>query len=66
MHRGALGSRRRSSRPPDRRIDSAVGWRKGCRSIETRHNKLAVNFMAMLKLTFLRQYLRVLRLSDRT
>jgi transposase len=47
-------------------IDSAVGWLKGCCSIETRHNKLAVNFMAMLKLTFLRQYLRVLRLSDRT
>jgi transposase len=47
-------------------IGSAVGWLKGCRSIETRHNKLAVNFMAMLKLAFLRQYLRVLRLSDRT
>ena len=47
-------------------IERCVGWLKGCRSIATRHEKLAVNFAAMLKLAFLRQYLRILRPSDRT
>jgi transposase len=42
-------------------IERCVGWLKGCRSIATRHEKLAVNFAAMLKLAFLRQYLRTLR-----
>jgi transposase len=46
-------------------VERAVGWLKGCRSIATRHDKLALSFMAMLKLAFLRQYLRVLRPSDR-
>ena len=31
-----------------------------------RHEKLAVNFAAMVKLAFLRQYLRVLEPLDRT
>ena len=47
-------------------IERCVGWLKGCRSIATRHEKLAVNFAAMLKLAVLRQYLRTLRPSDRT
>ena len=47
-------------------IERCVGWLKGCRSIATRHDKLAVNFAAMLKLAFLRQYLKILRPSDRT
>jgi transposase len=47
-------------------IERCVGWLKGCRSIATRHDKLAVNFAAMVKLAFLRQYLRTLRPSDRT
>lgn len=47
-------------------IERCVGWLKGCRSIATRHEKLAINFAAMLKLAFLRQYLRTLRPSDRT
>jgi len=47
-------------------IERCVGWLKGCRSIATRHDKLAVNFAATLKLAFLRQYLRILRPSDRT
>ena len=47
-------------------IERCVGWLKGCRSIATRHEKLAVNFGAMLKLAFLRQYLQTLRPSDRT
>ena len=47
-------------------IERCVGWLKGCRSIATRHEKLAVNFAAMLKLAFPRQYLRTPRPSDRT
>ncbi len=47
-------------------IERCVGWLKGCRSVATRHEKLAVNFAAMVKLAFLRQYLRTLRPSDRT
>jgi transposase len=47
-------------------IERCGGWLKGCRSIATRHEKLAVNFAAMVKLAFLRQYLRTLRPSDRT
>lgn len=47
-------------------IERCVGWLKGCRSVATRHEKLALNFAAMVKLAFLRQYLRTLRPSDRT
>ncbi|MBD2751026.1 transposase, partial [Microvirga sp. BT688] len=39
-------------------VERCVGWLKGCRSIATRHEKLAVNFAAMVKLAFMRQYLR--------
>jgi transposase len=47
-------------------VERAVGWLKGCRSIATRHDKLATSFLAMLKLAFLRQYMHVLRPSDTT
>ena len=47
-------------------IERCVGWLKGCRSVATRHEKLAINFAAMVKLAFLKQYLRILRPSDRT
>jgi len=65
------GRRRRLPVDPDayrRRnaVERAVGWLKGCRSLATRHDKLAVSFLAMLKLAFLRQYLRALQPSDRT
>ena len=46
-------------------IERCVGWLKGCRSIATRHEKLAINFAAMVKLACLRQYLRVLRPLNR-
>lgn len=45
-------------------VERCVGWLKGCRSIATRHEKLAVNFGAMLKLAFLRQYLRTALLRN--
>ena len=50
----------------DQTMERCMGWLKGCRSIATRHEKLAVNFAALVKLAFLKQYLRILRPSDRT
>ena len=47
-------------------VEPCVGWLKGCRSVASRHEKLAVNFAAMVQLAFLRQYLRTLSPSDRT
>ncbi len=47
-------------------VERCVGWLKGCRSVATRHEKLAVHFAAMIQLAFLRQYLRTLSPSDRT
>ncbi|TWA71032.1 DDE family transposase, partial [Azospirillum brasilense] len=28
-------------------VERAIGWIKGCRSVATRHDKLAVNYMAI-------------------
>jgi transposase len=42
-------------------IERCVGLLKGCRSIATRHEKLAVTLAAMVQLAFLLQYLRTLR-----
>lgn len=46
--------------------ERCVGWLKGCRSVGTRFDKLAVNFLAMVKLACVRLILRRLRPSDRT
>jgi transposase len=47
-------------------IERCMGWLNGCRSIATRHEKLALAFATMVKLAFLRQFLRTLRPSDGT
>jgi transposase len=47
-------------------IGRCVGWLKSCRSVATRHEKLADNFATMVKLAFLRQGLRVPEPLDRT
>jgi transposase len=39
-------------------VECCVGWLKECRRIGTRFEKLAVNFLAMLKLAMIEQYLR--------
>ncbi len=52
-----------------RRRDAAercVGWPKGCRGVATRFEKLAVDFLATVKLACVRLLLRRLRPSDRT
>jgi len=35
-----------------------IGWLKECRRIATRFDKLVVNFLAMLKLAVIEQYMR--------
>jgi transposase len=45
-------------------VERCINWLKECRRIGTRFEKLAVNFMAMVKLAFIQRYLRVL-FSDR-
>jgi transposase len=39
-------------------VERCAGWLKECRRIATRFEKLAVNFLAMLKLAIIEQYLR--------
>jgi transposase len=46
-------------------IECCVGWLKECRRIGTRFEKLAINFLAMLKLAMIQRYLRT-AFSDRT
>jgi transposase len=45
-------------------IENCVGWPKECRRIATRFEKLALNFLAMLKLAIIQRYLRI-AFSDR-
>jgi transposase len=45
-------------------IEQTIGWLKECRRIGTRFEKLAINFLAMLKLAMIERYLRV-GFSDR-
>ena len=58
-------------RSPDTRFDKAVykrrnvvercmGWIKECRRIATRFEKLAVNYLAMLKVALIERYLRLM------
>jgi len=39
-------------------VERCVGWLKEWRRIATRFEKLALNFLAMLKLAIIEQYLR--------
>jgi transposase len=45
-------------------IEQCVGWLKECRRIGTRFEKLAVSFLAMLKLAMIQRYLTIM-FSDR-
>ncbi len=46
-------------------IECCIGWLKECRAIATRFEKLAVNYLAMVKLAMIQRYLRILGSSDR-
>lgn len=41
-------------------IECCIGWLKECRRIGTRFEKLAVNYLGMLKLAMIQRYLRLL------
>lgn len=41
-------------------VERCVGWLKECRRVGTRFEKLAVNFLAMLRLAIIERYLRLL------
>ncbi len=41
-------------------VEQVIGWLKEARRIATRFEKLAVNFLAMIKLAMIRRYLRIL------
>jgi transposase len=45
-------------------IEQAIGWLKECRRIGTRFEKLAINFLAMMKLAMIQRCLRI-AFSDR-
>ena len=40
-------------------IEQCVGWLKECRRIGTRFEKLAISFLAMLKLAIIERYLKL-------
>ena len=39
-------------------VEQSIGWLKEYRRIATRYEKLAVNFLAMVKLAFIRRYFK--------
>jgi transposase len=41
-------------------IEQCVGWLKECRALATRYDKLALNYLGMVKLAIIRRYLRLL------
>jgi transposase len=47
-------------------IERVVGWRKEHRRLATRFEKLAVNFLALVKLAMFQRCLRLLHSSNRT
>lgn len=67
------GTRRRKKGPRPRfdkntykeraSVEQSIGWLKEYRRIATRYEKLAVNFLAMVKLAFIRRYFKS-HLSD--
>jgi transposase len=45
-------------------VERCLSWLKECRALATRFDKLAVNYLATVKLAILRQYLRKLAPND--
>ena len=41
-------------------VERCIGWIKESRRVANRYEKLAVNYLAMLKLAMMRRYFRVL------
>jgi transposase len=47
-------------------VERCMGWLKENRRVGTRHEKLAVNYLAMVNLAMIRRCLRILESPDRT
>lgn len=47
-------------------VERCIGWLKGCRRAATRYEKLAVHFLAIVKLAMIQRCLRLLDPSNRT
>jgi len=45
-------------------VEQVVGWLKECRRVATRYEKLAINFLAMVKLAMIKRTLKI-AFSDR-
>lgn len=45
-------------------IEQCVGWLKECRAVATRYEKLALNYLGLVKLAFIERYLRLLTAVD--
>ena len=45
-------------------VERCINWRKECRALAIRFDKLAVNYLATVKLAILQQYLRNLAPID--
>jgi transposase len=41
-------------------IEQCVGWLKECRAVATRYEKVALNYLGLVKLAFIERYLRLL------
>ena len=41
-------------------VERCIGWLKECRSVGTRFEKLAVNYLMLVKLAMIERYLRLL------
>jgi transposase len=41
-------------------VEQCVGWLKECRAVATRFDKLALNYLATVKMAMLQRYLRLL------
>lgn len=50
----AVAYRRRSA------TEQAIGWLKECRAVATRYEKLALNYLGLVKLAMIKRYLRLL------
>jgi hypothetical protein len=67
--RDQVGGRHGAGRQIDQRlragrgrstIEQCVGWLKECRAVATRYEKLALNYLGLVKLAFIERYLRLL------
>jgi transposase len=53
-----IGYRKRSS------IEQCIGWLKECRALATRYEKLALNYLGLIKVACIERYLRLLARAD--